>query len=400
MTAKVIELSAREARLKRMIRGHLRGLGFTRAPDGTLCAPSLDKDTYRAFHAAQREEKLDRNRAWLDRSSERLLRWFADGSDVVPRGIRPQLELVYQGTWQSDLFRMAAMYWQIPVSDGYGRRMRFLVWDRSNEKLIGIIALGDAVFNQAARDAFVGWDHHRRKDALVNLMDAYVLGAVPPYSQILGGKLVASLISTREVAAAFKSKYASSVGLISGKSKRAKLVAVTTTSALGRSSIYNRLRLEGRLILEPIGFTSGWGHFHFSGKIFDELRSYLEDIGDGYADGFDFGSGPNWRIRVIRKALDRLGMDSSLAKHGFKREVYFSRLATNAEAYLRGDEKRACFDQLQSIDDRGEMALGRWVIPRADRDASFLEWRKERIISSIYASGQKTFEDEALGMGA
>lgn len=400
MTAKVITLSAREARLKRMIRGHLRGLGFTRAPDGTLLAPSLSKDTYRSFHSAQREEKLERNRAWLDRSSDSLLRWFASGCDVVPREIRPELELVNQGTWQSDLFRMAAMYWQVPVSDGYGRRMRFLVWDRFNDKLIGIIALGDAVFNQAARDAFVGWDHHRRKDALVNLMDAYVLGAMPPYSHLLGGKLVASLISTKEVSAAFRSKYVSSVGLISGRSKRAKLVAVTTTSALGRSSIYNRLRLDGRLILEPIGFTSGWGHFHFSGKIFDELRNYLEEIGDGYADGFEFGSGPNWRIRVIRKALDCLGMDSSLAKHGFRREVYFSRLATNAEAYLRGDEKKACFDQLQSVAQRGDDALKRWVIPRSERVPGFVEWRKEQVLSAIYATGREAIEGAALGMGA
>jgi len=29
---------------------------------------------------------------------------------------------------------------------------------------------------------------------LVNVMDAYVLGAVPPYNMLLGGKLVASLV--------------------------------------------------------------------------------------------------------------------------------------------------------------------------------------------------------------
>src|SRR3546814_18344755 len=84
---------------------------------------------------------------------------------------------------------MASLYWQVPVSDGYGRRMRFLVWDQAHGKLIGIFALGDAVFNQAARDAVIGWDHHRRSAALVNLMDAYVLGALPPYSHLLGGKL-------------------------------------------------------------------------------------------------------------------------------------------------------------------------------------------------------------------
>lgn len=106
-------------------------------------------------------------------------------------------------------------------------------------------------------------DPGSQKDALVNLMDAYVLGAVPPYNMLLGGKLVASLIRSSEVVSEFESRYLKTVGLISNKPKRAKLVAVTTTSALGRSSIYNRLKLDNRMIFRPIGTTLGWGHFHF-----------------------------------------------------------------------------------------------------------------------------------------
>ena len=235
-SAKIIGLSAREARLKRMVRKHLRDLGFSRAPNGTLMPPSLDKEAYRRFHRAQKADKLEANRRWLDRSEGGLIKWFADGRDINPALIRPEIELVSRDTWQSDLFRLAALYWQIPVSDGYGRRMRFLVWDRAHGKLMGIFALGDAVFNQAARDDYIGWDHHRRGQSLVNLMDAYVLGALPPYSQLLGGKLVASLIKTREVVDAFTKRYNDSTGLISGQKKKARLVAVTTTSALGRSS--------------------------------------------------------------------------------------------------------------------------------------------------------------------
>jgi hypothetical protein len=37
-------------------------------------------------------------------------------------------------------------------------------------------------------------------------MDAFVLGAVPPYSMLLGSKLVALLATTEEVARAFKRK--------------------------------------------------------------------------------------------------------------------------------------------------------------------------------------------------
>ena len=40
------------------------------------------------------------------------------------------------------VFRYASLHWSVPVSQGYGRRTRFLVIDEQNEKLIGIFALG------------------------------------------------------------------------------------------------------------------------------------------------------------------------------------------------------------------------------------------------------------------
>ena len=398
---RVIELAAREAQLKRRVRKHLHDLGFSRDAEGRLQPPSLDKDAYRRFHKGQREEKLAANLNWLTKRQNSLMKWFADGAEIAPHAIRPELELIDSGTWQSDLFRMASLHWQVPVSDGYGRRMRFLVWDRGHDKLIGIVALGDAVFNQAARDAVIGWDHHRRSAALVNLMDAYVLGAVPPYNYLLGGKLVASLIRSREVVDAFDDRYGNSVGLISKRKKRARLLAVTTTSALGRSSVYNRLQLQGRKIFEPIGFTSGWGHFHFSGRIFDELRTYLDFIRDDYAAGFEFGSGPNWRIRVIRRALERLGMDTTLARHGFVREVFLCRIAKNAEALLRGDNKRVLYGGLPSVREASVAALDRWVIPRSERDSRYLNWRASDLLDSIHGKPSRTpvIHTQAYGLG-
>jgi len=385
-TAKIISLEAREAKLKRRIRRHLRDLGFTRDSNGRLELPSFAKESYRQFHDVQREEKLSSSADWLKRKTPRLIKYFADGREVFPAAIEPELEIIRGGTWQSDLFRMASLYWRIPVSDGYGRRLRFLVWDKANDKLMGLLALGDAVFNQRARDDFVGWDHHRRSAALVNMMDAYVLGAVPPYNMLLGGKLVASLIRSTEVVKAFDQKYHDSIGIISGEEKHARLVGVTTSSALGRSSVYNRVALDGHKILEPIGYTSGWGHFHFSGAIFDELRSYLEHVGDDYAAGFCFGSGPNWKIRVIRRALERLGMDTSLARHGFQREVFFCRIAQNALPYLRGDHRRVMYGKLPSISEVADSAKKRWVLPRATWDERYTKWTTGHLLEGISSS--------------
>ena len=72
-------------------------------------------------------------------------------------------------------------------------------------------------------------------------MDAFVLGAVPPYNALCGGKLIALLATSIEVRNAFSERYQDHVTLISQRRVDARLALVTTSSALGRSSVYNRL---------------------------------------------------------------------------------------------------------------------------------------------------------------
>jgi hypothetical protein len=112
----------------------------------------------------------------------KLLRWFASGSEIDPTKIKLTLRRVRSDTLEADLFRLATLTWSVPVSAGFGRRMRYLVWDEGHDRLAGIIALGDPVFNLSVRDKLIGWSTDDRSERLVNLLDAYVLGAVPPYS--------------------------------------------------------------------------------------------------------------------------------------------------------------------------------------------------------------------------
>lgn len=382
-SATVVVLPGEAARLKRKVRAHFRRLGFLRADDGTLLPPNLDKQSYRDIHAHQRDSNLDANRAWITAKSGPLARHFASGNEIEASKIRPRIDVVRSGTTESNLFRLASYYWRIPISEGYGRRLRFLVWDDHHEKLIGLFALGDAVFNLRARDEHIGWDHHRRAEALVNLMDAYALGAVPPYNMLLGGKLIASLIPTQEVVNTFEAKYHQTVGVISGTKKHARLAAVTTTSALGRSSLYNRLRIGRHTIFEPIGYTSGWGHFHISNELFDDLREYMRTVGHAYAESHEYGQGPNYRLRLIRKALALLGLNPDMARHGLTREVFLCSLASNALPFLRGDHKRLRYGQLPRVEQMGQAAIARWVAPRAERTPEFRRWKSEWFLREL-----------------
>ena len=374
---RIIPAFSAEANLKRKVRDHLRTLGFSKDSSGHLVPPISSKESVRVLHRVQRRERIVAQREFITNQFKTLRDHFAAGVDVDPNRVAPRLELIDAGTWQSDLFRLATLSWSVPVSAGFGRRLRYLVWDHHNAKLMGVIALGDPVFNLKARDDLVGWNSKDRAERLVNIMDAYVLGAVPPYNQLLGGKLVSCLIRTRDVRDDFAEKYADTRGIISKMRKKAQLVMVTTSSSLGRSSIYNRLKLDDREYFTPIGFTGGWGHFHVPDSLFASLRDYLRNAEHKYVDGHKFGQGPNWRLRTIRAAFDALGFDADMLRHGVKREVYLCNLAVNAAKILRGESTRAVYRDLKSVEEVSVLARERWLIGRAERMPEYRDWKVE-----------------------
>ena len=154
---------------------------------------------------------------------------------------------------------------------------------------------------------------------------------------------------------------------------------ITTSSSLGRSSVYNRLKLSGRRYFDSIGYTQGWGHFHIPDTLFAELRAYLRRKRHKYVDGHQFGKGPNWRLRTIRASFDALGFKADLLRHGIGREVFACSLATNAENVLRGKAKRAVYRNLLSVQEVGLLARERWLVPRAATRPEYKEWRREQL---------------------
>lgn len=379
----IVNVNLREARLKKKVREHLQSLGFTKSDAGALQAPGNTKEVIRTLHSAQRAERLAANQNFITLKSSKLLKFFASGKDVIPDKISPVLERVSSGTWQGDLFRLAALTWSVPVSNGFGRRLRYLVWDESNGKLMGLIAIGDPVFNLAVRDRLIGWSTEDRSSRLVNVMDAYVLGALPPYNFLLGGKLVACLLRSRELYDDFARVYGNCVGVISQKKKRARLLAITTTSSMGRSSVYNRLKLDGIQYMEPIGYTGGWGHFHIPDSLFIDLRDYLRDMDHRYADHHMFGNGPNWRLRTMKAALNALGFREDMMKHGIQREVFISQLADNATNILQTGKGKPDLTSLLSAKDIAERAMERWMIPRSIRKTEYRSWNADYLFDFI-----------------
>lgn len=379
----VVKFPGAEAHIKRAIRQHLRHLGFKRGKNGDLLPPGKDKNAVRRLHGEQRLEKLAANAVFLARRMPELLGHFANGNEIEPANIRLTLRRVRSGTQEADLFRLATLTWSVPVSAGFGRRLRYLVWDEAHNRIAGVLALGDPVFNLSMRDKFISWTTDDRSKRLVHLLDAYVLGAVPPYSFLLGGKAVAALVRTQEIVRDFHEAYGETVGIISGTAKHASLLMVTTTSSMGRSSVYNRLMLKGTPYFLPVGYTTGWGHFHITDGLFEKLRTYLRGLNHDYADHHDYGKGPNWRLRTIKAALTRLGFSESLLKHGVQRQVFVCCLAANARDILKGSQEPPDYTELKSVAEVSAMAVERWMAPRAEREAIYRNWVNARIPAVI-----------------
>ncbi len=361
--------------LRSLIVRSLRGQGFRIRGRYILPPPDLNKEKVRNLHSLAIHLRLERSRDGLVRFESTLLERLASGSDVIPERIVPRLVEVKPDSEDELLFRYASLHWSIPVSSGYGRRLRFLVIDEQNGKLIGLFALGDPVFTLGARDEWIAWTKEARRKNLHHVMDAFVLGAVPPYSFLLCGKLVAMLAASNEVRNTFKRKYGGRPSVIRRKRLDARLALITTTSALGRSSIYNRLKYGERLLFQSVGFTRGSGEFHFSNGLYGTISEYAVRYCEPTAKQERWGTGFRNRREVVKKCLAKVGLSTEWLYHGIQREVFMIPAASNTLEFLRGEHSKLLwYDQPAEI--LFAFFRDRWLIPRSQRDLRYLSFRR------------------------
>ncbi len=343
--------------------------------NGGQISPPLNpsKETLRGLHRQAVIHQQERSRKGLVRYETKLLKRLANGTEVLPERIYPRLVEVNPDSEDELLFRYARLHWSIPVSPGYGRRLRFLVIDEQNDKLIGIFGLGDPVFSLSARDDWIGWDKETRRNQRHHLMDAFVLGAVPPYSYLLCGKLIAMLVASNEVRNAFRRKYAEKRSLIMERNLDGQLALITTTSALGRSSLYNRLKYGDRLLYQSTGYTRGSGGFHFSNGLYGPISEYVRKNCEPTAKQKQWGTGWRNKREVIRKCLSSLELSSEWIYHGVKREAFVVPLASNSKRFLCGGEPCPLFYD-QPVEQLFQFFRERWLLPRSYRDKRYKNW--------------------------
>ncbi len=327
----------------------------------------------RALNEVAVREAVEKAKPKLIRHEEQLIGRLADSSSLDAERILPRLIEVESGSEHELLFRWARLHWSVPTAPGYGRRQRFLVIDEGNNKLIGLIGLCDGIFSLSARDQWIGWTKERRRVALRNVIHAHVLGAVPPYSHLLGGKLVAMLATSADIREAFSARYSERTAIVSGRSHDGALALMTTTGALGRSSVYNRLRYRpaadqtSRLVFTRVGFTNGSAQTHFPADLCTMLETHAAEHCRPTLKNDGWGKGLRSRREAVDKALIDLGLNPSALAYDLAREVWCAPLGANATAYLRGEET-TLEPFPNTADELSQFWRERWLLPRAARD--------------------------------
>lgn len=168
--------------------------------------------------------------------------------------------------------------------------------------------------------------------------DVSVCGAVVPYNHLLGGKLVALLMTSQEVRDAYRSRYADQVSIISSQMagraiyRPAELKVLTTTSLYGNgSSQYNRLRLrasdfpvlEHDVAWQELAKTAGYGTVHLAPTTVRVLREVSERMYRARRVNHRFGEGASPRLRQIREAVEVLGIDASSVLHHATPRIFY-----------------------------------------------------------------------------
>ncbi len=186
----------------------------------------------------------------------------------------------------------------------------------------------------------------------INMMDLIVCGAVPPYTFLLGGKLVSMLMASPKIVYDYKNKYQNYQSAIASKMKKEpvirepKLVFLGTTSLyqIG-SSQYNRISIPSlqnesdKIVYKKYGKTLGFGSIHFSVPTIKALDKLQEHVREATLINNRFGEGVNPKLRRVRAGLSAIGLENSdtFINHHSKRIVYGIPLGKKTAEFLRGE---------------------------------------------------------------
>jgi hypothetical protein len=261
-----------------------------------------------------------------------------------------------------------------------GRFLRFFVIDENTGKYLGCASLGSDVMAITVRDKWIGWnDEHKMKlGKLRHSAIATTITGVQPFGyNFLGGKLIASMLTTAPVRDAWKEMY------------NEELVGITTTSLYGVHSMYQRIpfwkelgETTGKIMLKPDDKFYEFWHHHIKNRYADKYADKVRGGGSGPATGI--------KQKILVMIMKELGMKQSTYQHGFKRGVFYSEFYSNTREYLRNeitDDQLILNPKIKN----GVKDVMAWWVPKAHT-------RYTTLLEQNRLSNDVLFYNDAIGM--
>lgn len=341
-----------------------------------------DRETKRSVHSLAKIERIDKRKDFIKSKVPFIKQYLLDGSALDVQKINPKLiEVEADSEWET-LFRWwNLVWWSLPYERAYGRQIRYVVWDQYHKAPIGLIGLQSPILSWSVRDDYLGITKEGRDYWVNQSLSAQRLGALPPYNYVLGGKLVAYLMTADTVRKKFEEKYSGVKTLMQKRKLPSDLLFITTTGAYGKSSVYTRLKFEEEYVAKFIGYSHGSGSFHIPNTLFDKLVKLLEQ--EGYDVRRGYGSGPSRKLRLITQSLRLLGFEHG-SSHGVQRAVYLFPFVRNLTDVIQNGARPKWYQR--SIKGLTQYWKERWAVARVEKDQTYKAFVGEKFIEEALAN--------------
>lgn len=209
-----------------------------------------------------------------------------------------------------------------------GRFVKFLVKDETTNKYLGVVSISSDVISISCRDEWIGWDKDVKLGGKLNnsAIGSCIVPTQPFGYNFLGGKLVASMLTTQAVADVWEKLYDD------------VLVGLTTTSLYGGHSMYQRIPFWREL-----GKSKGAISIKPDDDVYEEWHHWIkENMKQDYQDKIlskDTSNGPVTGIKqqILNLIFKAVGVSQSKYKHGFERGVYYATRYENTREFFRGE---------------------------------------------------------------
>jgi len=363
--------------LKNNISRLLKKQGYSIKPEGVFILKNNEHEGKRKVHELAKAERANKSELFLLGKIPLVQKYLIDGKDLDVSKIDPEIIEIKSGSQEDDLFRWwNIVWWSLPNEHAYGRQMRFIIWDKYHNAPIGLIGLQSPILSWGARDKYLGIKPKERDFWINQSLSAQRIGALPPYNDIRGGKLIASLMTSEIIRKKFQTKYKSQKTLLLKRVLPSNLLFITTTGAFGKSSIYNRLKFNGEVVAKFIGYTQGSGTFHISNALYEDLVVYLKKRGFDIERGY--GNGPSRKLRLIDQALQLLGFTNGVT-HGIKRAVYLFPMVENLKEVIQSNKKPIWYHR--NTAEITQFWKERWAMPHAQKSKNYQDFSKNDFIN-------------------